>query len=1504
MLALAIVTLGSVVWVMHTDSGRSWTARYVEDVVTRAFDGRGALALGRIESLTPSALTVRNIQLLDSTGRAVVQVDSATGGLSLGALLDGVIRLTSLRVYGATLDLQQVGDTPFDIVWIVQGDRTRRDTTPRAPRLGDDVRVDTLQLADVSLTVTYPWAPHAVFTGVERDSVIAVRDRLHELVRDAAGLRERRRMEISRLQAQDARLIAPGNGPAGLQLVSAHGVLSDPALTITDVRGALEWSSDSLMFDADRVQLPASELAATGVLLWDADGPVRYEATVAAPRVSLRELQWVWPVLPDSGTLSARLMLSTRADADVMVVRMDSIDAQAMASRIRGAATLVVEPRDLRVRDADLSADPITTTLMARLAEVDIPERFAGAVSGTLRITDGGAVTALPVDRADIRYRLRGQDQVAVSFDGGGTVVTGAALGVQRARIASLRAELSAMGTLLDFLPLPRSGIVSLKGDVTELSLTRADVPRVAATMTRDGDTALDMQLQVAARAGRRGWRDPRATTLNAQLDVRRIVPSAFMVDDSVWVGPLRMQGAATFSGTLSQLSVDASMATDAVSAGALTARGVVGVREVSSDSVAWEGALDIGATDVDAATWGPRLPLPETQLRATLAVRGAGIGATVRNASVIGSVAQNASPSLTPLSAHLAAAWDSAALRVDSLRASLPGVRVELEGALARDSLQRETFRGSVRMDSLHVVRDELPRLARALASVDSAVATRLRAFAQDSVRGDVNVSVYGEGSLARYLLSVAVAGNRVRVGNLSAGRVFGSVRANGLPSAARFVAAATADSVDGLAALHIASTNFRIDNASPEQGALRFDLVARDSSVIRARGSYARGADTLLVRADTVRFSYGSVRWSNLDPFVFRQRPQQLEIDPFRFVSSNGGQVTVRARIPDTDSIRANVSVDRFPVGEAAAFVLGSGRYSALLSGTVELAGTREDPTFRVDMRADSVGIPSAQVNNIAFSARYAAQQLEGDVALQDAGGRSVRGTLRLPADLRLRPVLGDRFYTDVVDGEIMADSVRLADLPVQVPDIRDVGGTLWGRLDLGGTFDRPSVEGTLELNGGTLYSQTLGIRPTDARVLFRSAGDSLTIPVFRFRSGPRVSDTAYVTAAVRRPLRDNPDVQLRAAFNNVQVLQQRGGTAASLSGRMALSGPLRRPQLTAAVNIPRATVVLAAASDRTPLNLGTAEAQALLSPQERDVVTGVSAGTLPLGAYVDARDVRLRLGDDVWVRTREAAVKLEGEVAVREVERQRLSLEGEVQAARGVYRLDLGVVNRPFTVDSGRVRFFPQDTLNPSLDIHAQHIVRGVDGRDAAIDIAIGGTLAQPTLRLSSQEDALARAPESELISLLVFGAPTFALDGQRQQTVRTVTSVLAPSLSGAMEGTLQRVLPVFNTVQVSSGGGGDEGIGVMSLLSNVSVTAGKQIGTRTFLRLETGVCRSTASALEAQSLNLWYGVAAEYRLARGLTGQVGVDPGPSPCGALVGMTVRRMQVGLDLFKEWVF
>jgi translocation and assembly module TamB len=121
---------------------------------------------------------------------------------------------------------------------------------------------------------------------------------------------------------------------------------------------------------------------------------------------------------------------------------------------------------------------------------------------------------------------------------------------------------------------------------------------------------------------------------------------------------------------------------------------------------------------------------------------------------------------------------------------------------------------------------------------------------------------------------------------------------------------------------------------------------------------------------------------------------------------------------------------------------------------------------------------------------------------------------------------------------------------------------------------------------------------------------------------------------------------------------------------------------------------------------------------------------------------------------------------------------------------------------------------------------------------------------------------------------------------------------------VEGALQRLLPVFNTVQVTTAGGqARDDLSPYSLLDNLSISAGKQIGERTFLRLNTGVCRGSAQS-SFRSASIWYGVAAEYRLARGLSAQLGVDPGTAPCSKVGGDLFPRMQFGFDLFWDWIF
>ena len=159
-------------------------------------------------------------------------------------------------------------------------------------------------------------------------------------------------------------------------------------------------------------------------------------------------------------------------------------------------------------------------------------------------------------------------------------------------------------------------------------------------------------------------------------------------------------------------------------------------------------------------------------------------------------------------------------------------------------------------------------------------------------------------------------------------------------------------------------------------------------------------------------------------------------------------------------------------------------------------------------------------------------------------------------------------------------------------------------------------------------------------------------------------------------------------------------------------------------------------------------------------------------------------------------------------------------------------------------------------------------------------------------------------SEIISLLIFGAPTFTLDGGSQSAVNAVTGVLAPSAGGLVEGSLQRLLPGLrlNTLQLQTGAGEDGRVDPGSLIDNLSVVAGKQIGEKVFLRLNTGVCRGVGAAASA-GVSLWAGVAVEYQFARRYTAQIGVDPGAAPCSRLGGDAPTR-QFGFDLFREWIF
>jgi autotransporter translocation and assembly factor TamB len=100
------------------------------------------------------------------------------------------------------------------------------------------------------------------------------------------------------------------------------------------------------------------------------------------------------------------------------------------------------------------------------------------------------------------------------------------------------------------------------------------------------------------------------------------------------------------------------------------------------------------------------------------------------------------------------------------------------------------------------------------------------------------------------------------------------------------------------------------------------------------------------------------------------------------------------------------------------------------------------------------------------------------------------------------------------------------------------------------------------------------------------------------------------------------------------------------------------------------------------------------------------------------------------------------------------------GELNALRGSY----SVLGRRFEVQSGTVGFIGTPGVNPNLDIQAvAKVRRGVESEPLSVTATVSGTLTQPRVTLSSDEQGVA---QSDLVSYLIFGRPSYELASGQQ------------------------------------------------------------------------------------------------------------------------------------------
>ncbi|HXT49303.1 MAG TPA: translocation/assembly module TamB domain-containing protein, partial [Gemmatimonadaceae bacterium] len=242
-------------------------------------------------------------------------------------------------------------------------------------------------------------------------------------------------------------------------------------------------------------------------------------------------------------------------------------------------------------------------------------------------------------------------------------------------------------------------------------------------------------------------------------------------------------------------------------------------------------------------------------------------------------------------------------------------------------------------------------------------------------------------------------------------------------------------------------------------------------------------------------------------------------------------------------------------------------------------------------------------------------------------------------------------------------------------------------------------------------------------------------------------------------------------------------------------------------------------------------------------------------------------------------------------------------------GTYRLDLGVVQRTFHVDSGSVTFYGDPHIPPELSIWATYTVRQPN-RQIADDVKliahISGTPTNPQLDLrSNSRYALSN---TEILSYLVFGQPSFSTNPElsTNPVLQQVAAALLPSVGAVLERALADQVGFIDYVQVQTGATSDPTTGQSSFLSGTRIGVGKQLGNKTFVTVNAGLC-GLSGQQSGISFGQSLGLTVEQRLSDGFLLQGSIEPSSAALLCHPGLTSigsRPPQYGFDLFREWSF
>jgi translocation and assembly module TamB len=1362
---LLVVAVGVV---SNTRWGHERVRQFALDAVRGSATGQ--VDIGRVSGNLLTGVTLHDVRIADSSGAPFIEAGRLRTDYAVRALLSRRLEFTDVLLDSATIVLHRYADGRWNYERIFQGDTMA--TPGDEYGFGHWVVLRNVTMRETRLLVRTPWQPDSTLTATARDSATAAvlngEGRTAVVRGEDGSLQQLQEFRNINGRLPLIRIVHPDHDTRLVQADSLRLVafaFAPPAADIRHLRGTFELNGDSLWFGDVGLVLPESRAQLSGRYTFsEGDLALRLRG---AP-IALRDVQFLYPPLPDSGSAELDLTLDFEGERQHYVVR--GLQLATGDARLSGDLGLVIDD-SLTLHDTDLIMESVPMTLIRQLAPTaEIPVQ--GTLSG--RAVLNGGPSLLAVD-GDLTFRTTdGQANRVVAAGEVGT-----SDGTVRAR--GLRVSLSPLHLALvqQFAPpLP------LQGQLT-------------GQFTLDGSSDALLRMTALRLAHRDGAHESRINGRIAMRGITASSPDARWLDAALELEPLALgtlnaaapaaelrgavSGPVMIVGPFSALMLDADLRT--TDGGTVAARGTL---DLASRDIGY--ALDVRTYLFNASQLSGRAPV--TSLSAFIQTRARGVDPATMRGTFAAAVNTSSVDTVLVDSVRVGATVRNGLLRLDTLLVHGLGALADAGGTFGLTPGVSGELSWHVRVDSLGPFSRYLPppdtteRVARPLREAERMAAARrdsmlyeehvavARAAGEevapappgpvaatgipaDSLAGRFQARGTVTGSLNRFDargtlegFELIVRGNTVQKLRIDGGWL------GARTDDARFEVRASADTVLA-AGFALDSLQVTVDHRDP-RGEAQISVHQDDARDYALRARYRFEPDEREITFNSLRLRFDTSTWTSPHPGGIRWGGPSLSVDSIELVNGYGGRIFANGLVPGDGPANLQLSVRDFELGDllglAQSDIEGRGR----LDVDATVTGTGRAPRLEGTVGLRDACYRDTRVPDFTSRLSYAGRVLEADATLADSVSGPRRRTVasvtaRLPVDLAFFDVEGSRLLDAPATATVVTDSLPL-DLVSRVTDALDrVQGYASGRITMEGPVRDPAFGGALSIANARARVTALGVTLDRVNGMLRIANDSLHLDSLVGWSRGRIAVSGSI--GIDDPAQ--PSFDLRLLADRALLLDNEDGRVRA-DVDITARGPFDNVAVEGRARLREGVLNLPESDDREVINAGDPAVFAVIDNNDirtRELVPGES----PLLANLRL-DLTLGVDRDTWVRSRDANVEIFSDGDLRIVmdrSRSALTLDGVVNTDRGEYKF----LSKRFQIKRGAVQFTGTRELNPLLQITGEYEVRQAARQALNIRIIIGGTLQSPRLTLES--DAQPPISQSDLLSYLAFGAESGSL-----------------------------------------------------------------------------------------------------------------------------------------------